>query len=573
MTATSPTTTVTPVPARASRRAGTRGILRSYGPLAVVAAAFLVMATTVPAMERERQEYAGAVSVPNVVPDDPADAVGPDGAPGTPVGPDGQPATGPGSPADPGAAPSGEEASGGNAAVGACGDRTQQVPGDPYSPPCYAFSGDTGGATHQGVTAETITVTVRQLEGPSAAEIFADISGQAVNDSEEARIDTVLALAEYFSSRFQMYGRRIDIKFFRGEGSGASELLGGGKERALSDAVRAAKEMGAFADLSGITIPYSDALARQGVVNFGAPYPSREWFVARRPFSWSLFPDGTNVVESGAAALAARFPPGATVQYGGPAMNGKPRRFAVVAPENAEYQESVRAYLAKAQAVGINIELNMRYKLDISSMPNQAANIVAQLKDAGITTVICACDPVMLALGMTPKANEQSFEPEWITSGLAFVDQDIVSQLVDSRQWAHAFGIAYNAESEPIGRSFPYAAYKQMRPNDEPAFGVEEIYYQMYLLAIGIQMAGPNLNPQTFEAGMFAYPGGAGPRGLWGFGEGDYTPTDDFREIWWDPNRISAQNNKPGAWVQLNGGRRWSPTNPPTGPAGFFREG
>jgi hypothetical protein len=179
----------------------------------------------------------------------------------------------------------------------------------------------------------------------------------------------------------------------------------------------------------------------------------------------------------------------------------------------------------------------------------------------------------MLALGMTPKANEQSFEPEWITSGLAFVDQDIVSQLIDQDQWARAFGIAYNAESEPIGRSVPYAAYKQMRPNDEPAFGVEEIYYQMYLLAIGIQMAGPNLNPQTFEAGMFAYPGGSGPRGLWGFGEGDYTPTDDFREIWWDPNRISAQNNKPGAWVQLNGGRRWSPTNPPTGPAGFFREG
>jgi hypothetical protein len=206
-------------------------------------------------------------------------------------------------------------------------------------------------------------------------------------------------------------------------------------------------------------------------------------------------------------------------------------------------------------------------------MPNQASNIIAQLKDRGITTVICACDPVMLALGMTPKANEQDYEPEWVTSGLAFVDQDIVSQLIDTKQWSHAFGIAYNAESEPQGRSFPYAAYKQVRPNDEPAFGVEEIYYQMYLLAIGLQMAGPNLTPETFEAGMFAYPGGSGPRGLWGFGEGDYTPTDDFREIWWDPDRVSGQNNKPGAWVQLNGGRRWSPSNPPTGPAGFFREG
>ena len=45
---------------------------------------------------------------------------------------------------------------------------------------------------------------------------------------------------------------------------------------------------------------------------------------------------------------------------------------------------------------------------------------------------------------------------------------------------------------------------------------------------------------------MFAYPGGSGPRGLWGFGEGDYTPTDDFREIWWDPNRISPPEQQAG---------------------------
>src|SRR5690606_37491945 len=217
--------------------------------------------------------------------------------------------------------------------------------------------------------------------------------------------------------------------------------------------------------------------------------------------------------------------------------------------------------------------VNMKYKLDMASMPNQASNIVAQLKDAGITTVICACDPVMLALGMAPKANEQGYQPDWLTSGLAFVDQDSGSQRLASKQWSRAFGIAYNAESEPIGNSFPRTAYRQMRPGDEPAFGVEELYYQMYILAIGIQMAGPNLTPQTFEAGMFAYPGGSGPRGLWGFGEGDYTPTDDFREIWWDANRISPQNNKPGAWVQLIGGARWTPNRPPTGPAGFFQEG
>jgi len=549
-----------------------RGLLRSYGPLAGAAAAFLLMAATVPAAERDHQAFAGSVEVPSFT----------SGSGGTAAGGGEQAgaAEQAGATAGSGAGPGGSDASGGggggsgaNGGVSPCTDRTLQVPGDPYSPPCYAFSGDNGGTTHQGVTADEIVISVRTLEGPTAAEIFADLSGEAVNDSPEAYVDTVLALSEYFSQRFSFYGRKLRIEFFRGEGSGASELLGGGKEKALADAVRANKEIGAFADISGITIPYADALARQGIVNIGAPYPSREWFEARRPYSWSLFPDGTNVVESGVAAFKARFPPGSNADFAGAAYQGKPRVFGVVAPENQEYQESAQAFIRQANAAGLTISLDLRYKLDISSMPNQASNMIAQLKDKGVTTVICACDPVMLALGMTPKANEQGYEPEWVTSGLAFVDQDIVSQLIDDDQWSRAFGIAYNAESEPLGRSFPYAAYKQMRPNDEPAFGVEEIYYQMYLLAIGIQMAGPNLTPQSFEAGMYAYPGGSGPRGLWGFGPGDHTPTDDFREIWWDPDRISAQNNEPGAWVQLNGGARWSASNPPRGPAGFFKEG
>jgi hypothetical protein len=546
--------------------------VRSYGPLAGAAAAFLLMAATVPAAERDHQAFAGSVEVPSFT----AGAEGGAAGAAEQAGAEEQIAATAGDGAGTGGSAAGGGGGGGsgaNGGVSPCTDRTLQVPGDPYSPPCYAFSGDNGGATHQGVTADEIVISVRTLEGPTAAEIFADISGESVNDSPEAYVDTVLALSEYFSQRFSFYGRKLRIEFFRGEGSGASELLGGGKEKALADAVRANKEIGAFADISAITIPYADALARQGIVNIGAPYPSREWFEARRPFSWSLFPDGTNVVESGVAAFTARFPAGSNADFAGPAYQGKPRVFGVIAPENQEYQESVEAFIRAANAAGLTISLNLRYKLDISSMPNQASNMVAQLKDKGVTTVICACDPVMLALGMTPKANEQGYEPEWVTSGLAFVDQDIVGQLIDDRQWSRAFGIAYNAESEPLGRSFPYAAYKQMRPNDEPAFGVEEIYYQLYLLAIGIQMAGPNLTPASFEAGMYAYPGGSGPRGLWGFGPGDHTPTDDFREIWWDPERISPQNNKPGAWVQLNGGARWSPANPPRGPAGFFKEG
>jgi hypothetical protein len=534
--------------------------IRPYAPVLAMGVLFLVLAAAVSPAERTEIAAAGSVEVPLGPSTTAAGAAG-SGAPsigGDSRSPDGQ------QPQDGGQPP--------RPAVTPCADRTLQVPGDPYSPPCLDFAGDNGGSTARGVTAEEIVVSVRVLEGPSAAEIFADISGESVEDSPESYENTLRALGDYFSTRFQLYGRKLTFELFRGQGNGAAELTGGGKEAALADAVTA-RELGAFADLSAITTPYADAIARQGIVGFGAPYPSRSWFVERRPFAWSPFPDGTSVSEAGVAWVVARLRSQDTADHAGAGLRGKPRVYGLVAPENAEYRGSVERYVQQVEAAGFSFAADLRYKVDINSMPNQASNIVAQLKDAGVTTVVCACDPVMLALGMAPKANEQEWEPEWLTGGLAFVEQDIVSQLIDDRQWQHAFGTAFNAESEPLGASYPYAAFKQMRPDDEPSFGVEELYYQMYMLALGIQLAGPELTPESFEAGMFSYPGRSGPRGFWSFGPDDYTSTDDFREIWWDPDRISAQNNEPGAWVELNGGARYFTDTVPHGPAPFFQEG
>jgi hypothetical protein len=546
-------------------------VIRSYGAIVGVAVAFLVMATLVePASPREEAAAIGAgavqpggVAAPAGVVVDPAtgQVVATDPATGQPVA-----AAPPGATAPGGGGGGGEGAPA--AATGGCPDRALQVPGDPYSPPCVAFSGDNGGATARGVTADEIVISVRELAGPTAGELFADLSGQPVITSRQAITDTYQGLADYFNSRFQFYGRRIRLEFYSGQGNGSSELLGAGQERAQADALTVAEEIGAFGDISGITTPYADALSRQGVVNFGAPYPSQQWFIDRAPYAWSNFPDGTTVVDAMANWFRNRVLPVPTVQFAGPELNGQPRVYGVIGPENPEYGDSGDRF---GQAVGSDVfAASVQYRIDINSMPNQASNIIAQLKDAGVTSVICFCDPVMLALGLAPKAIEQGYNPEWLMGGLAFVDQDIVGQLIDNRQWQHAFGFAFNAESEPLGRSYPRQAYAQMRPGSEPAFGVEELYYQLYLLSIGLQMAGPNLTPETFAQGMFAYPGAFGPRGTWRFAPGDHTSVDDFREIWWDPERISGQNNRTGAWIELNGGARWDNDNPPSGPADYF---
>jgi hypothetical protein len=70
-------------------------------------------------------------------------------------------------------------------------------------------------------------------------------------------------------------------------------------------------------------------------------------------------------------------------------------------------------------------------------------------------------------------------------------------------------------------------------------------------------MAGPNLTVASFEKGMFDYPRRSGPYGTWGFAAGDYSTSDDAREIHWNPATASIESKRPGAYVDSNNGARF----------------
>jgi hypothetical protein len=163
-------------------------------------------------------------------------------------------------------------------------------------------------------------------------------------------------------------------------------------------------------------------------------------------------------------------------------------------------------------------------------------------------------------------AARQGYFPEFIITGTALTDQDIVGQLWNQQFAAHAFGISPNSDPLPSTQSIGYAAYKTVR-QDEPAFGVDIIYYQMAMMAIGIQMAGPNLTPTTFQQGMRAYPPKVGPAGLWSFGPGNFTIGEDVREICWSTSKVSGYNQKVGAYFGTSP-NRFTQGNIPTGPPG-----
>jgi hypothetical protein len=430
------------------------------------------------------------------------------------------------------------------------------------------FSGDNGGATTRGVTGDRILVSVRLFEFPSFAG--ADEGPLAAFMFKKKQLEaTISGLFDYFNTRFQLYGRRLEAVFWEGKGDIAAEAQGAGQEGAEADSVKVADEIKPFAELLALSNPYADALARRQVMNFGALYMPRGWYAARRPYSWSSTPDCSFVMESVSDYLLRRVARKPASHAGGD-LRDQPRRLALIAPENSDYQPCVDDGERVLRAASAPPALRLAYKLDFNTLSNQAASIAAKLRNARITTVVCGCDPV-LPLFLTGKAQEQNYQPEWVVVGSPFIDNDAFGQVYQQNQWSRAFGVSWSGTPQPVRSSYGYFAFKAVRPHEEPIALVDALYYNLYPLALGVQMAGPHLTPETFETGIYTWPGAIGPAGTWRFTPGRYNPIQDGREIYWDPDRTSPSNGNKGTYVESEPGRRYRAGGWPPGEPSAYR--
>ncbi len=541
-------------------------LLRGYGPLAAFGVLFVLMAGFVPSVDQTiaaggpgtgaDTEYVNPVTEgpgvqsadPGSGSDDPA-AQGSDGAPtdsqAAAAGPSEVPATGGPSVGGGGGGGDGGSGAAPGRGAGSCAGKDKQVPGDPYSPPCIEFTGQNPGATHQGVTEDTITVTFRTTGEKGFNQTLAELAGAQIVDEPEDIERTAKVFEDFFNEQYQFYGRKLDIQFYDGSSNTTCELLGGCRGEANADADKVEQDFGAFLEMNCASEPYCDALADRGIVNFGSPYLSQQWHNERHPYSWSIATDGTIVAEA-AAQLAVNTLQHKKARWADGELAEQDRYYAGLSPENDWYQVSHQRAIDILEANDMDPGERINYKLDINSMSNQAANVIAKMKSEGVTTVFCGCDPIFPVF-LTSKAKEQNYFPEWVVLGTALTDWDVAAQLYNDEAWSNAFGISSLGQPRPIRAGLGYSVYKSIR-DDEPAFAVELIYGTMVMIASGIQMAGPNLNPNNFAEGLMAWPGGSGPYGTWAFSPGHHTPTVDYRVVYWDPNDISIVNSQEGAY-------------------------
>jgi hypothetical protein len=209
--------------------------------------------------------------------------------------------------------------------------------------------------------------------------------------------------------------------------------------------------------------------------------------------------------------------------------------------------------VALAKAAGITITDDLAYDVNASTLATQDDEFVAKMADDGDTTVLLLTDALSPLL-LSDRSAEQNYDPEWVEMGVASDDTDASGQAYQPSQWAHAFGVSFLGPTVPLQQSLGYDAYTSVE-SDQPAIAEASVAFEtMQMLAIGIQMAGPDLTPQTFAKGMFAYPGSQNTSpnlnyGPWKFSPSSYAAPESTWELYYNPTKTSTEDGDTGAYV------------------------
>lgn len=446
------------------------------------------------------------------------------------------------------------------------GDPPRQTE-DPQSPPCADFwdpKRDNGGATWQGVTADEI-----RIAWPGTIE----------------KADDTQRLATFFNTRFEFYGRKIVLVPFGPKGGVFNSGVSPSDMRADADFV---DSQNVFASLSyvpraGAEFHYYDRLAEHGIVSVDshASMRTEEHYARRAPYQWGYLP-AFDVMMRNFGEFVCRSLAGRAPRYAGETIRDEPeRRFGLVyhvASDGSAPDRSILAGILRdcgAEVVPVEYP-----RIDDATTQQVALKLI----DEDVTTVICLCQGDHY-FNLMPAATRNVYFPEWLVSSYHYLDYDSAAQRYPAEHQDSVLGITFHNKWLPQKEMPWYHAIKEVDPeyetgDDGYSSAAYERYYELLVLASGIQMAGPNLTPQNFERGLFKadFPEpGSGRAPLYhpggGFGPGDHTMVDDAAMIWYSPSDMSYTTNvRRGTYCYVRLGLRYGIGQWPRGNPAFFED-
>ena len=205
---------------------------------------------------------------------------------------------------------------------------------------------------------------------------------------------------------------------------------------------------------------------------------------------------------------------------------------------------------------------------------------MAKVKGDGVTSVMFFGDPIAPAF-FTKAMTQQAYFPEQVLVGAGLIDYDKLARLYDPQQWAHAFGPSDGVVFPPFDKQECSIMWRSAGRSGIPYSSAQLPWSYWTIVATGIQLAGPKLDPGTFEQALLSgsadtqqYAQTRNPGVGWvHFGRGDYTAASDAKEAYWDANAPSTLDGKRGAYLTLNKGRRYAIGQWPRGESTFPLKG
>jgi hypothetical protein len=443
---------------------------------------------------------------------------------------------------------------------------------DPQSPPCVAsWTGDNGGATTKGVTADEIRIAVPTGDGKLNRHFD--------------------AVQLHFNTRYELYGRKLRLIPYKygGDNIPCSSMK--------ADALKVDEEIDAFASLvygiqRGNEACYYDELSRRGVMSFqsafGPPAGGEAHLETFAPYQWNYLPSLDKILRTVGEVICKNLKGRSPSHALGAERAALVRTFGLVTEVPIAGAPAVDTALLDSALKACGVE-PVRVQQFSNVSPDErntlARDAVLKFKDAGVTSVICLCDASYLVQFLFPQSTLQTYYPEWIVQNYGSQDTD-PQMAVGSQndQKTQVFGI--RSWNKAIGHDLPFwAAIREADPTFPPELWVVSFpYWDLLVIASGIQAAGPHLTPQAFQAGLyrtkFSNPGCGGPpyyQACVGFGPGNHTMVQDSALIWYDtqarPRDTDPDVGGPtrGGYCYVDGGRRYKPGDFPAGDPAFFQ--
>jgi hypothetical protein len=448
-----------------------------------------------------------------------------------------------------------------------------------YAPPCVEpFDGDNGGATAQGVTADSIKVVVYQGDPAKNPLQVAGVESAGADTDLAGGREVYRNYFDLFSRYYELYGRTIDLQFFTGTGAPFDEVTARADAKAIAD-------MKPFAVLNGAsqTPAWSEELAANGIMCLGLcslaiPEPDiRE----HRPYLLAATPTPEQAGRM-TGRLVTEMLAGEKAEFAGDDLQGEERVFGLVRYDTVDGQQRSAYQALKEQLDDGDVDLaaDLPFQIDLARAQENARTMIAKLKDAGVTSVVFTGDP-LTPVSLTKEATAQNYFPEWIIGSNVLVDTAIFARTFDQEQWQHAFGLALTGARVNLENDESHALHV-WATGEEPAVNTQAVILaDLDPLFTGIHLAGPKLTPEAYEAGLHRYPitGGTplaptlswGDHGLWP--QEDLGGLDDTGLLWWDPEARGQDEVGvvgPGLYRYTRGGKRWLFEEMPSEDPGLF---